>query len=609
MFRLILRFLGLWWLLPLAALAQNKFTLTATPAVYSAGGGTTTFSVALNYGASVNALSVRVVAPNLSWTYLSAAGVNVPQIVPDSGDTGNLGDGFGFLYFNIPPGAASFSFTLRYPAKLADPQIFQAWATVTDSSGAPTVLTAAVTSTPTPVVPIITTQPADTAAMAGDTVTFTVANTGTPPLAYQWRKNGANIAGATDPALVLAAVQTTDGASYDVVVTNAAGSVTSRAAKLTVTVLPLAPVIGTQPQSIVQSAGGIASFTVTASGTPLPTYQWQRLPASSSTWANLTSGTTYAGVTTATLTVSGVSAAMTGDQFRCIITNSAGRTTTDAATLTISSGAASPSRLTSLSIRIGAGTGDQTLIVGFIVSGDNKSLLVRGVGPTLAQYGVVGFLADPQLKLFNGNAQINSNDNWFSAANASQVVGVAAQLQEFTLPANSRDAALLSTLNNGVYTAQVSGVGNTTGIALVEVYDANAAAASRLTGVSARTQVGTGDNILIAGFGITGTLPLKVLVRGVGPSLASFGVAGVLTDPQLVVKSGATVIATNDNWSDAANADQIAATATRLQDFPLPAGSKDAALLLALNPGTYTVQVSGIGNTTGVALVEVYEAP
>jgi uncharacterized repeat protein (TIGR02543 family) len=265
-------------------------------------------------------------------------------------------------------------------------------------------------------------------------------------------------------------------------------------------------------------------------------------------------------------------------------------------------------RISGLSIRTAAGTGDQTLIVGFIIAGGNKSLLVRGVGPGLAQYGVSGFLADPQLALFNNSTQIDANDNWSTSANASSIAATAVQLQNFPLSAGSRDAAMLASLNDGLYTAQVSGVGNTTGIALVEVYDATTTAVSHLTGVSARAQVGTGDNILIAGFILTGDVPKQVLVRGVGPTLAAYGVAGALADPQLTVFSAAgTAIASNDNWSTAANAGLVAAAAAQLYDFALPVGSKDAALLLTLNPGTYTAQVAGVGNTTGVALIEVYE--
>ena len=430
---------------------------------------------------------------------------------------------------------------------------------------------------------------------AGQPATFSVVALTSLPPTYQWMKNGVAIAGATSDAYMIVATQPSDAGNYSVVVTNASATVTST--NTTLTVNPgsglTAPAITTQPAALTVTVGGAASFTVAATGNPTPTYQWKK------------NGAVIAGATGATYTIASTQLTDAAS-YTVTVTNSVNAITSSAAVLTVNPVVTPPaSRITSLSIRIGAGTGDQTLIAGFQVSGNGKSLLIRGVGPTLANYSVPGFLVDPLLSLFNGNPTlINSNDNWSDAANASQVAATAAQLQDFALPAGSKDAALLATLNDGLYTAQVSGVGNTTGIALVEVYDANATAASRLTGVSARTQVGTGANILIAGFGITGTAPMKVLLRGVGPTLASFAVTGVLTDPQIAVfTSGGVQIASNDNWSDNANAAQISANS----GFPLPVGSKDAALLLTLNPGTYTVQVSGVGNATGVALVEVYE--
>ena len=395
--------------------------------------------------------------------------------------------------------------------------------------------------------------------------------------------------------MVAPSTTTTGTTTITVTATDTNGNVITGSFTVTVAVSVTAPIITTPPASQYVTPGSNVTFSVVASGTPPLTYQWKL------------NGTAIAGATGATYTI--VSAQL-GDagSYTVTVTNSANAVTSNAAVLTVNPVVTpTASRITSLSIRNGAGTGDQTLIAGFQVSGNGKSLLIRGVGPTLgaAPYNVPGVLADPLLSLYNGNTLIASNDNWSDAANASQVAATAVQLQDFALPAGSKDAALLATLNDGLYTAQVSGVGNTTGVALVEVYDANSTAASRLTGVSARSQVGTGANILIAGFAITGTAPMKVLLRGVGPTLASFAVTGVLADPQIAVftSPGGVQIASNDNWSDNANAAQISANS----GFPLAAGSKDAALLLTLNPGTYTVQVSGVGNTTGVALVEVYE--
>jgi hypothetical protein len=600
--RLFLRIFGPWLLTCLTVAAGESFTFTATPAVYSAAGGTITFAVALNYGATASALSLTVVAPNEGWTFAGAAGSAVPQIVPSAGDIGNLGEGFGFLYFNIPPSPASFTFGLKYPAKMTEPQTFQASAVITDASGHTTALPATVTLTLPPVAPAITTQPADTTASAGSIATLTVVVTGTTPLSYQWRKNTTVVPGATAATLTLGPLQTTDTATYDVVITNASGSITSRAAKLTVVTVPTSPLIATQPQNATAAVGSIAVFTVAASGTPVPTYLWQRLPAGATTWSNLGNNASYAGVTTATLTVGSTTQAMNGDQFRCMVTNSAGTATSGVVTLTVTY-----ARLSSLSIRAIAGTGDQTLIVGLEIAGSGtKQVLLRGIGPTLSQYNVAGVLADPSLKLFNASgAQVYQNNDWGGGTTLSNLF---TQVSAFALPPASKDAALSILLPTSSYTAQVTGATSTaTGVALIEAYETDPGVPSaRFVGLSARNQVGTGENILVAGFVVGGNVPLQVLIRAVGPTLASFGVSGVLADPKLELYGGSQKIGENDDWGGTA---PLRDAFTVTQEFPLPANSKDAAMLITLPPGLYTAQVSGVGNTTGVALIEVYEVP
>ncbi len=266
----------------------------------------------------------------------------------------------------------------------------------------------------------------------------------------------------------------------------------------------------------------------------------------------------------------------------------------------------STARLASLSGRASAGTGDQTLILGFYIGGaGSKQVLIRGIGPTLAQYGVSGVLADPQLKLFNtANTQINQNDDW---SGSTALANAFAAVNDFPLPANSKDAALLVPLPLNGYTAQVNGAGTSTGVALIEAYEADIGTpAARFTALSARSQVGTGENIIIAGFVVTGNAPKTLLIRGIGPTLANYGVNGVLADPKVELYAGNAKIYENDNWGGTtALSDAFTAT----QAFPLPANSKDAALLVTLQPGLYTAQVSGVGGTTGVALVEVYEMP
>ena len=156
----------------------------------------------------------------------------------------------------------------------------------------------------------------------------------------------------------------------------------------------------------------------------------------------------------------------------------------------------------------------------------------------------------------------------------------------------------------GSRTAQVSGPAGSGGVVLVEVYDAVASTQPRLVNVSARSQVGTGDNILIAGFVVDGSVAKTLLIRAVGPTLAGFGVGGALTDPKLEIFQGQTKKVENDNWSTVAEA-----TAAAVGAFALGAGSRDAALLVTLPPGQYSAQVSGVAGGTGEALVEVYEVP
>ena len=275
-----------------------------------------------------------------------------------------------------------------------------------------------------------------------------------------------------------------------------------------------------------------------------------------------------------------------------------------------------PGRLINLSIRSPAGTGTQTLIVGLTIGGagatGSKPILVRAAGPALTPLGVTGALADPSLDVLNSaGASIASNDNW---GGDSTIAAAAAQVGAFPFaPDTSKDAALYradATFSPGGYSVKVSGVGGTTGVALAEIYDATptanfTATTPRLTNLSARTQVGTGGNILIAGLTVGGSSAVNVLIRAIGPGLTQFGVSGVLADPKLELYNQAgAVIELNDNWNAAE-----APLATSVGAFPIAPGSRDAALVTTLQPGGYTVQISGVGNTTGIALVEVYELP
>ncbi len=258
-------------------------------------------------------------------------------------------------------------------------------------------------------------------------------------------------------------------------------------------------------------------------------------------------------------------------------------------------------RLVNLSIRSTMSADAPTIIVGFVAVGTGaKQFLLRGVGPTLSALGVPGASADPTLKVYAGSTLLAENDNWGAGGTlraAATAVGA------FQLPDNSRDSALLQALGAGAYTVQVEGG---SGVALVEAYEVGANPATRLSNLSARAQVGTGGDVLIAGFVVGGEGARTVLVRAIGPGLAAFGVTGFLVDPRLDVYRGTTVLQTNDNWGGAA---ALSAAFARVGAFALPANSRDAVLQLTLQPGAYSAQISGIGGATGEALVEVYEVP
>jgi hypothetical protein len=358
---------------------------------------------------------------------------------------------------------------------------------------------------------------------------------------------------------------------------------------------PVAPTVSTPPVSQTVPAGGSVTFTVGAAGGGL-SYQW------------LFNNTPLAGATAASLTLNAVSDRQAGS-YTVRIANSVGTIVSPAATLVVGPALAA-GNLTNLSIRCVAGAGDRTLIVGFNVGGvagpGTKDLLIRAVGPTLAGLGVGGTLADPRLDLYSGSTVLAGNDNWDAAATPAAIqAGVGA----FALAAGSRDAALVRrNLGAGGYTVQITDTAGGAGVALAELYDLSAAATGspRLVNISARAPVGRDEDVLIAGFNVSGPGSRRVLLRAVGPGLAAFGLDGLLADPRLDLYSGSTVVAANDNWEAAA---VPPATQAAVGAFALPAGSRDAVLIATLAPGAYTAQVSGADRGTGIALVEVYELP
>ena len=248
-----------------------------------------------------------------------------------------------------------------------------------------------------------------------------------------------------------------------------------------------------------------------------------------------------------------------------------------------------------ISTRGTAGTGEDVLIGGFIVTGtDGKKVLVRGIGPSLSNFQISGVLADPTVTIFDSNHNVvATNDNWKSSQQAAiQATGLA--------PQNDLESAILVTLPPGSYTAIVSGTNGGTGLALAEVYDLEPGSNSALYNVSTRGFVGTGDAVLIGGVIIGDGEPPVLVLRAIGPSLGSAGVANPLQDPviQLFDVQG-MLIAQNDNWHDST---PTAIKATLLA----PTDDHESVIVASLATGNYTAIVSGKDGTTGVALVEAF---
>ncbi len=265
-----------------------------------------------------------------------------------------------------------------------------------------------------------------------------------------------------------------------------------------------------------------------------------------------------------------------------------------------------------VSCRTQVGTGSDILVGGFVVSGASgttQQVLIRGVGPTLSQYGVSGVLAQPVLSVYNAKGNlVATNTGWSTNANSAQIQSTAAAVGAFSLPAGSADSALLLSLAPGAYSAQVAGLGQTTGIALVEAYQVGQGSA-QLINLSSRAVVNPSTGPLITGFVISGG-PAQVLVRGSGPALVPYGVTDVIPQPVLqVYDSTGKLVATNTGWSTNINSAQVAAAATAVGAFPFASGSADSALLLTLPAGAYSVEISDATGVVGNSLAECYLVP
>ncbi len=272
--------------------------------------------------------------------------------------------------------------------------------------------------------------------------------------------------------------------------------------------------------------------------------------------------------------------------------------------------AGTPRRLANMSVQADVGTGDDILVPGFVIRGDQaKTVLVRAVGPGLKQFSVTGVLEDPQMKLFDRTQlAVDQNNDWGLATNASRVRERSRDVRAFDLPEGGKDAVLLKAMQPGLYTVETKGLEGTTGRVLVELYDADEAPGDcRMINMSARCRV-TPASVAVGGFVVQGAKPRKLLIRAVGPRLADYQVSGTLADPKLRLFSGQAVIAENDNWSaESAGTAALKAAFESTGAFPLAEGARDAAMIVELAPGNYTVWMESADGASGVALLELYE--
>ena len=409
---------------------------------------------------------------------------------------------------------------------------------------------------------------------------------------------------------------TTSATNLQVVASDSNGTQVGQSAVLTGPFASSAPVITSQPVSLTIVPGDSAVFRVGATGSDL-TYTWTPPYVGQPQYIGEFGVVT--GLNGPNLLIQGTTAGDAGP-YTCTITNSVGSETTAVVYLNVTS-TNDVGHLINVSCRSLVGTGANELIAGFAVGGNGASgsepVLIRASGPALTQFGVTGTLPDPELQLFNlssGPSLLATNTGWggdTATASAATFAGAFAWSDP-----SSADSALVETLPVGPYTANISGASGDSGVALAEVYDETPAGAftpstPHLVNVSARAEVGTNGNVLIAGFVIGGSTPKTVLIRASGPALDQFGVTGTLSDPELqlfgVSNGTATLMATNDDWGGDT---EISVAAAEVGAFAWTnTASVDCALLVTLYPGAYTANVTGINGASGVALVEVYEVP
>jgi hypothetical protein len=394
--------------------------------------------------------------------------------------------------------------------------------------------------------PSITTQPASQTVAAGGKATFDVTATGTAPLTYRWFKEARVLSSSTASAYVIDPVKVEDAGAYRVEVSNSAGSTVSNLATLTVDTNPPStgaePTITTQPISLLVNASASATFSVVATGTPAPTFQWYK------------DGASIRSATSATLTISGAKTQDAG-VYHVVVSNRAGSLASNFATLSVNA---------------------QSAVIGRVP--DSPTAKAGGTVTLTAPSAASGLTYQWR---FKGRTIKGATNATLTLTNVGTTV-------------------------DGGYTATLS---NSSGVAAVAAFALTVTVDARLVNISTRGHVGDDDEVLIGGFVIRGRGTKMIVARAVGPTLGTqFNVADALAKPTLTLYNSGrdgSVVATNSGWGGTA---ALSAVFAQVGAFPLPATSVDAALLQNLSAGAYTAQITAPRGTGGVALAEIYDA-
>lgn len=503
------------------------------------------------------------------------------------------------------PGATNSTLTLTN-VQHSDAATFNCSITQEGSGGA--LMTSPFTTLSVVGPPLINAQPAGVNVIEGQSFSLTTtALGGSGSISFKWNRGSSHVwtsggvigipPAPSTSTYVVASSKPSDAGEYYCVVENSAGTTTTQKVIVTVQPVPKPPTITVQPSAVAVTEGKpltLSTTATTAAGTLR--FRWHRNGVATSV-----SHTSDAGTFTSTYSVASSSFGDAGD-YTCVVENEVGQVISQAAAVVVDRAA----RIVNLSSRAMTGGVAGAPISGFvIVGGGQLPVLVRAIGPTLGAYGVSTVVADPVLRILSGNQEIESNDNWLSSQSQTFVASGA-----FALVADSKDAAAVKPLGAGSYTVMAQDALGRAGVLLAETYDSSPLTSNaRFVNASTRGYVGTGEQSMVTGFVVMGKGTVRLLVRAIGPTLKSFGVGDAIADPMCELFKGDTKLRENDNWESGTGAAEIPAANKSVGAFDLNTGSKDAAMVVSLTEGNYSVVTSGTNSTTGTVLIELYLLP